>query len=190
MPGLRRAVLPVALLAVACGGDNLTLPGPGIPATLSIVSGDGQSGAVGEPLALPLVVQLRDGQGRPVPRAMVAFRFSDDPPGAALDPSSSATDSLGQAMANARLGTVPGDQAIDAQVAMPGTDLQVRFQLTAVAKDPPGGGGGGGSAGPPPSSGGGDNSGGGGGDGGSGSGGGGGDSGHGQGNGGGHGHGH
>jgi hypothetical protein len=150
MRGPRRAVLPVALLAAACGGDNLTLPGAGDPATLSIVSGDGQTGTVGEPVSLPLVVQLLDGRGRAVPRAMVVFRFTNDPPDAVLDPSSSATDSLGRAMANARLGTVPGDQSIDALVAMPGTDLQVRFRLTAVAKpqgggDPgtPAGGGGG-----------------------------------------------
>src|SRR6476659_3758948 len=165
MRGLRRSVLPFAVLSAACGGDDLTLPGPGDPATLSIISGDGQSGTVGEAVPQPLVVQLSDGAGHPIAGATVTFQFSDSLPDAAVDPVAPATDTLGQAAANARLGTVPGDQAIEAQVVRPGQDLQVRFRLTAVAKPPAGGGDqaggggnggdGGGSSGPPPTGGGG-----------------------------------
>jgi len=188
MRGLRRSVLPFAVLSAACGGDDLTLPGPGDPATLSIISGDGQSGTVGEAVPQPLVVQLSDGAGHPIAGATVTFQFSDSLPDAAVDPVAPATDTLGQAAASARLGTVPGDQAIEAQVARPGQDLQVRFRLTAVAKPPAGGGDqaggggdGGGSGGPPPTGGGGGGN-----DGGGGGGGGGNDGG----GGGGHGHGH
>jgi hypothetical protein len=195
---LGRVVLPFAILTVACGGDDLTLPGAGDPAALSIVSGDGQSGTVGEAVPQPLVVQLSDGAGHPIAGATVSFQFSDSLPDAAVDPVAPATDSLGQAAASARLGTVPGDQAIEAQVVRPGQDLQVRFRLIAVAKPPAGGGdhagggsdggSGGGSAGPPPTGGGG---GGGAGGGSNGGGGGGAADGGGQGgNGGGHGHGH
>jgi hypothetical protein len=214
MRGLGWSVLPIAVLAVACGGDDLTLPGTNDPASLLIVSGDSQQATVGEVAPQPLVVQLIDASQHPVPGATVIFRFSDDPPDAALEPSSPATDDQGLAAATARLGTRPGDQPIDAQVARPGTDLQVRFRLRALAESPPnggqggggggggggagggggggagGGGGGGGSAGPPPGGGGGQD-GGGGGTGGGGGGGGGGDhdhGGHGKGKG--HGHGH
>jgi hypothetical protein len=162
---LGRVVLPFAILTVACGGDDLTLPGAGDPAALSIVSGDGQSGTVGEAGPQPLVVQLSDGAGHPIAGATVSFQFSDSLPDAAVDPVAPATDSLGQAAASARLGTVPGDQAIEAQVVRPGQDLQVRFRLIAVAKPPAGGGdhagggsdggSGGGSAGAPPPGGGG-----------------------------------
>ncbi|MGH7514798.1 MAG: hypothetical protein ACREOQ_17975 [Gemmatimonadales bacterium] len=197
MRGLRRSVLAFAVLAVACGGEDLTLPGPGDPATLSIISGNGQSGTVGEAVPQPLVVQLSDGAGHPIAGATVTFQFSDSLPDAAVDPVAPATDTLGQAAASVRLGTVPGDQAIEAQVVRPGQDLQVRFRLTAVAKPPAGGGAGGsggGSAGPPPTGGGNDNPGGGGGGGGGGGndgGGGGGSDGGDQGGGGsGHGHGH
>jgi hypothetical protein len=194
MRGLRRSVLAFAVLAVACGGDDLTLPGPGDPATLSIISGDGQRGTVGETVPQPLVVQLSDGAGHPIAGATVTFQFSDSLPDAAVDPVAPATDTLGQAAANARLGTVPGDQAIEAQVARPGQDLQVRFRLVALAKTPAGGGDGGdgGSAGPPPTGGGGgDNPDGGGGGGGGSDGGGGGNQGGDQGgDGGGHGHDH
>jgi hypothetical protein len=158
----RSVVLPIAVLALACGGDDLMLPGSGerVPTTLSIVSGSGQSATAGEALPAPLVVQLADANGLPVEGATVSFRFSTAFPDAVVDPASPATDGLGRATASARLGTVPGDQPIQAQVVTPGQDLLVTFQLRALAKDPPGGGDGdGGSVGPP---GGGDNGGGGG----------------------------
>src|SRR5690242_6442820 len=141
-----------AMLVLACGGEDLTLPSSGerVPATLSIVSGDDQSATVGEALPAPLVVQLADANGLPVPGATVSFRFSNAFPDAVVDPDSPSTDSVGLAAASARLGTVPGDQPLQAQVVMPGQDLVVTFQLRALAKEPPGGGGaGGGSAGPP-----------------------------------------
>ena len=146
-------VVPVAVLALACGGADLTLPSPGerVPTTLSIVSGDDQSATVGEPVPAPLVVQLADADGLPVAGATVSFRFSNAFPDAVVDPATPATDSLGRAAASARLGTNPGDQPLQAQVVTPGEDLLVTFRLRALAKEPPGGGGqgGGGSAGPP-----------------------------------------
>jgi hypothetical protein len=150
----RLVALPVTMLALACGGEDLTLPSSGgrVPATLSIVSGDDQSATVGEALPAPLVVQLADANGLPVPGATVSFRFSTAFPDAVVDPDSPATDSVGLAAVNARLGTVPGDQPLQAQVVMPGQDLVVTFQLRALAKEPPGEGGGG-SAGPPASGG-------------------------------------
>src|SRR6476659_6195946 len=157
MRELRRAALALLALLAACGGADLTLPGSGDPVGLSIVSGDGQSATVGEAVSEPLVVAVTNSDGGPVPGAVVVFHFSDDPPQAVLDPSSSPTDSSGRASATVTPGTRPGDQPIDAQVATPGRDLQVRFRLTAVAKAPPprdgGQGGNGGSAGPPPSGG-------------------------------------
>src|SRR5262245_28176502 len=97
-----RLVLPFIALA-ACGGENLTLPGPGVPATLEIVSGDEQSAPVGEPLTQPLVVELLDATGGPVPNATVSFRFTDDQPDALIDPTTRPTDASGQASASARL---------------------------------------------------------------------------------------
>ncbi|HET8834590.1 MAG TPA: hypothetical protein VFN08_07660, partial [Gemmatimonadales bacterium] len=141
------------MLALACGGEDLTLPSSGgrAPATLSIVSGDDQSASVGEALPAPLVVQVADADGLPVQGATVSFQFSSAFPNAVVDPAAPATDSLGLAAASARLGTVPGDQPIQAQVVTPVQDLLVTFQLRALVKTPPGDGneGGGGSAVPP-----------------------------------------
>jgi hypothetical protein len=170
------AALLLALLSAACGGSDLTLPDAGDPATLTIVAGDGQQGSQGQTLSQPLVVKVQDGLGRPVAGTNVAFRFTDNVPDAAVDPGAAATDEQGQASARAQLGRREGAQVIEAEVAGPGPDLRVEFQLTAKANDRGNGGGGGG---------------GGGGNGGSGnSGGGGGQDGGGSGNGGGHGHGH
>jgi hypothetical protein len=128
---LRFLVLAVA----ACGGGDLTLPGPGDPSALRKVAGDEQQGLPGEPLSNPLVVELVDGLGRPVPRADVVFRFTDELPDADVDPATAATDDDGRALARARLGSREGSQAIEAYVAVPGEDLRVRFTLTARAED-------------------------------------------------------
>jgi hypothetical protein len=79
-----------AMLASACGGENLTLPGSGdaIPTILTIVSGDSQTATVGQPVAAPLVVQLADAVGHPVAGATVTFRFTGDFPDAAVKPKS------------------------------------------------------------------------------------------------------
>src|SRR5215218_336729 len=56
----------VLALSAACGGDGVTLPGPGDPTTLVILGGDEQRGSLGEPLTEPLVVRLLDSDGLPV----------------------------------------------------------------------------------------------------------------------------
>jgi hypothetical protein len=153
---------PLTLLVstlAACGGGDLTLPGPGEPASLAIVSGDGQQGLPGELIANPLVVQLLDRVGQPVSGRAVGFRFLSDVSGAELNPGEASTDAAGQVSARVRLGQETGTQAIEAFVTTPGEDLRVQFGLrakAAAAPTPPddgnpgpGGGGneGGGSAG-------------------------------------------
>jgi hypothetical protein len=138
-------LLPFLLLSAGCGGGDLTLPGPGEPATLAIITGDGQRGAQGQPLTDPLVVEVLDRDRLPVAGTDVDFRFTDEVPGAAVDPGTTPTDGQGRASARVQLGSRAGAQPIEALVAMPGQDLRVRFQLTALAND--GGGGKGGSAG-------------------------------------------
>jgi uncharacterized membrane protein YgcG len=180
-------LLLLSIPPAACGGDDLTLPGPGEPAALSIVAGDGQRGPLGAALSDPLVVQLVDTEGLPVEGRAVVFRFTDDVPDAAIDPASAPTDADGHAAVRARLGRRAGSQGIEAVVPAPGEDLRVRFRLTALPLDD---GDDGGAAAPPPDDGNGDGGGGGGGgdDGGGGDSGGGGGAGHGGGHG--HGNGH
>ena len=143
---MRAAVaLPLLTVLAACGAGDLTLPGPGDPANLSIVAGDGQQAQPGELVPDPLVVELLDVNGLPVAGRVVAFRFLDDLTGAAVDPDQATTDSLGRVAAQARLGQQTGSQAIEAFVTTPGEDLRVRFGLRARAH-----GSGGGDAAPTP----------------------------------------
>jgi hypothetical protein len=135
--------LSFGVLVAACGGGDLTLPGDSTPAVLSIVAGDGQMATEGSPVADPLVVQLEDGAGRPIAGGQVEFRFVGELPGSAVNPGTVPTDASGQAAVHARLGQQEGAQVIVALVAVPGEDLRVHFQLTALAEhtgggDPPG----------------------------------------------------
>ncbi len=155
----------LAFALAACGGGDLTLPGPGEPARLSIVAGDGQRAEQGAVVPDSLVVELLDGAGLPVQGQQVAFRFTDDVPEASVDPGSSTTDGQGRVSVRARLGLRPGEQGIEALVATPGEDLRVRFGLTALAGGGDDDGGEGAPAPPPPPPGGGDDIDGGGGDG-------------------------
>jgi hypothetical protein len=134
-------LLPSLLLwsAAGCGAGDLTLPGPGEPASLTIVGGNGQQGAPGEVVPEPLIVELVDGVGQPVSGRVVAFQFLDAVDGAAVDPGTGATDAAGRVSVRARLGQETGAQPLEASVATPGEDLRVRFDLRAKAPDPGGG---------------------------------------------------
>ncbi|HUR94772.1 MAG TPA: hypothetical protein VMY76_09325 [Gemmatimonadales bacterium] len=145
-----RLLLPFALVSTACGSGDLTLPGPGDPASLRIVTGNEQQGRPGEPLNEPLVVQLLDALGTPVAGKGVTFRFTSDVPEAALDPGTAPTDDQGRASAWVTLGTLVGAQSIEALVAVDGEDLRVRFDQTAIAETGGEGGGGGGEVPEPP----------------------------------------
>ncbi len=138
---MRALLLPFLLLGVAgCGGGDLTLPGPGEPALLTIVGGNSQQGAPGELVPEPLIVELVDGIGQPVSGRVVAFQFLDPVDGAAVDPGTGATDAAGRVSVRARLGQETGAQPLEAFVTTPGEDLRVRFDLRATAPDPGGGG--------------------------------------------------
>jgi hypothetical protein len=140
-------VLPFVL--DACGGDDLTLPGDNAPASLKLVSGDGQQGRPGELLDDPLVVQLANSHGEPTPGILVSFSGSAG--GVEVAPGLDTTDEQGRAAAQARLGQTEGEQAVEA-IVVGGRDLSVEFSVTAIPDrntsgpepDPGGGAGGGG----------------------------------------------
>src|SRR5437016_14659517 len=66
-----------ALFLVAAGGVawscSGTSVGEAVPATLEILSGNAQTGAVGAELARPLVVKVTDARGIPVRGSLVSF---------------------------------------------------------------------------------------------------------------------
>jgi hypothetical protein len=135
--------LPTVVLILAlpgCGSGDLLLPGG--PAGLTRVSGDGQSGPTGSLLPDPLVVEVTDAEGRRVMGTVVEFTFASSVPDGAVTPETATTDGQGRASAEVQLGTVEGDQPVEARVAADSA-LRARFSLTALAR----GGGGGGNGG-------------------------------------------
>ena len=130
--------LCAALLFGACGGGDLSLPPEGQPASVSILDGDKQSGRVGEPLALPLLIQVSDSRGEPVAGATVAFEFSSAGPGAIVVPEQKTTNSAGQADAQLVLGTTVGPQAGQVRVVAPaptGEPVQAPFSAMALSEN-------------------------------------------------------
>lgn len=130
--------LPAAVLAalLGCGGD-LVLPDPsGANLNISVVSGDKQTGPVGEALPLPLMVKVFDEGNRPASKRLVAF-VSTTAGAGALVPDTTETNDRGEAIANWFLGTVPGEQVVEARLV---TDLvdppATRFLASAVAASP------------------------------------------------------
>ena len=125
----RLCCLALLAAALACGGDDLTLPNEGQPAEIEVVRGNGQNGTVGEPLADSLVVQVQDRFGNPVAGAEVSWRAEG---GGTVDPSVSVTDAGGRAGTQRILGPQPGTYTTVAAVAdLP--DAPVVFTTTAVA---------------------------------------------------------
>src|SRR4051794_19312492 len=112
----RSAALALAGI-VGCSSGDLVLPQTdGSAVELSVVSGDRQTGVVGEQLPKPILVELRDEQGRPVVGRRVAFAVTGGPADATLTPDTATTDGDGQAVGRWVLGTKPGEYAAEARV--------------------------------------------------------------------------
>jgi hypothetical protein len=129
------------LVGAACGGgDSLTLPGePGVPATITVVKGNGQEGPAWAPLRDSIVVRVLDGEGNPLPDQHVVFVLADEVPGAEVTPDASVTGADGTAAARWVLGGEGGTQQVVARVvtdAATATPLEVRFTASAMVPPP------------------------------------------------------
>ena len=81
---------------------------PPVPTTLSIISGDNQTGLTGALLANPFVVEVRDENGNPLERVIVAFVVSAG--GGSLSDTNVDTDTNGLAQSILTLGSYPRHQ--------------------------------------------------------------------------------
>jgi hypothetical protein len=124
-------VIGLSLGFVACGGESLTLPSEGEPATITVTKGGNQNGLVGTQLAESLEVQVTDTKGRPVGGATVNFAVTTD--GGSAAPASSVTDANGLANAQITLGTQTGTVTGTAQVQVPAGTVPVQTSFSANA---------------------------------------------------------
>lgn len=104
----------LALLLAACSDETgPELPGP--PAIVSLVAGDGQEGRVGTTLPLPLVVEVRDSTGRPVPDVELRWFVPTWPLGGEPREEDALTDAYGRATSRWHLGPRTGEFVMVAQ---------------------------------------------------------------------------
>jgi hypothetical protein len=95
-------------------GLNMSFTTTTVPAAatvLSVVSGDGQSAAVNQPFAQPLVVQVSDAYGNGIQYAQVLFRVPTDEPSGLIDgkyqTGGAQTDANGYGSINVTAGYTP-----------------------------------------------------------------------------------
>ena len=124
---LQVLVWAAALTIVACNNDvNFTPTAPEWPETdlrLSMISGNNQTGTVGQPLDAPFVVQVVDRYGGPVSGAVVGWDILEgggDLPAAPKGPNKlfheTKTDASGIVSIVLTLGPRPGQNVVEAQL--------------------------------------------------------------------------
>lgn len=124
---IREALAVLTVLVVgACGRSEPSGPNTTSPSAISLVSGNGQVGLVGQPLSSPLVVKVTSSNGNPVKGAAVTFSVTSGD--ATVNPKTATTDVNGLATAQVTLGTATGNVSISASVT--GTNLVVTFLVT------------------------------------------------------------
>ncbi|MGD2135985.1 MAG: Ig-like domain-containing protein, partial [Gemmatimonadales bacterium] len=99
--------------------DTVAITVQQVPRATRIISGDGQSGTVGQPLASPFVAQVTDSVGRDAPIAGVGVTFRVTTGGGSFGGAGSVeatTDDQGQASATLTLGTTAGGNEATAAV--------------------------------------------------------------------------
>jgi len=137
-PLLLGAALAGGLLA-GCGGNDLVLP-PDEAVVIQVVGGDGQQGQVGELLPSPIVVQVTDSAGNPVPGAAVQFVLVSAGDSADIQPATTTTDQQGHAQARMLLGDKVGLQTGEARLGQgtnPPTASFTAVATSAAGNQPP-----------------------------------------------------
>ncbi len=130
--GYRLRATASGLTSVMSDAFNIMSP-PVQPNTLSLVSGNAQTGTVGTALANPYIVQVKNPAGQGLPGITVAWTVVT---GGGSIAQSSVTNASGNASATLTLGATVGTQRVTASVAG-ATGSPVTFDATGTAAPPP-----------------------------------------------------
>jgi len=129
----------VTITANTPGGLTTTGTVSWAPAASSIVkvSGDGQSVPAGSAASAPLVVEVRDGLGNPVPGIGVTFAVATGPTGTSVAPTTTTTDGVGRAQTILTAGGTAGPITVTATSSgLTGSPLTFSATATAVVGPP------------------------------------------------------
>ena len=100
------------------------------PAQMVMISGNGQSVIAGEIVAMPLIIEVRDEAGQPLPGAGVSFEVAGG--SATLDPVLVQSNSVGRASTTVTAG--PG--VVPITIVARSSGLTVAFNLTVIGRMP------------------------------------------------------
>ncbi len=105
--------------------DQVSLSVLSVPASIALISGGGQTSAVGAALPSPITVEVRSSSNVALPGVAVTFT---PPAGGSATPTSATTDAAGRASTSVILGRVSGAQSItvtsgSASLSVPATAL-------------------------------------------------------------------
>ena len=126
--------LLLAVASLRCGHGDLEAPPEVDPAAITVVSGQDQSGVVGDILPDSLVVQVSDAEGNPVAGHAVAMVVVTGGPGASVAPDRVTTDVGGRAAASGVLMRAAGPWTAEARVTdRVGRTLVAKLHATAMA---------------------------------------------------------
>ncbi len=125
------SILFVAAALAACSGDGTGGTAPRVAGAITAVSGGGQTDPVVATLKNPLVVQVTDRTGNPLPGATITWTATVG--GGTFDSTTTHTDASGRSQAKWTLGGSVGNQTATASV----TGLApVSFQASARVGSP------------------------------------------------------
>ncbi|MGH7510892.1 MAG: hypothetical protein ACREMZ_15675 [Gemmatimonadales bacterium] len=139
------------LLLISCGsGDSLggppgpdpdpppgepsTPPTPGAVASLAIIEGEDQKAEVGKELPAAIVVQVTDAQARAVPDQLINFVVVQG--GGSVFAGVAQTNALGEARERWTLGTIAGEQVLEARAVDQSTGEPIVFGRITATADP------------------------------------------------------
>ena len=113
------------------GQRTFTAEGIRIPLAFWIITGFDQKGVIGEALAKPFVVEVRDQRGDRLPGVQVTFTVTGG--GGTLSATSASTDANGRVEVILTLGPKPGRNTVEVTV----TGIQEKKTVSAFAEVPP-----------------------------------------------------
>ncbi len=134
MPTRPQALLSIiaVTLLTTCRGSDGTGPAAPIPTDIALVSGDHQTGTVGQVLPQPLVIEVTSSTGAAVEGVTVAWQLNAV--GGALSAASIATDALGRAGVSVTLGTAAGSNNVSVTASVAGLNgSPVTFTASTAA---------------------------------------------------------
>ena len=123
------------LILAGLGCDSVSPPDPpGPPAQIVVMSGDNQTGIAGQPLTLPVVVEVRDARGTPVPGVTVNWGADEPGPANSITCGKISADRV-EGMLSIKLSTTDSRGTATAQWTLPARGGECLRRVSVVTEN-------------------------------------------------------